>query len=306
MKTKIIVGLFFALSILIFAPATAQSPQQTLNQYISDLQKNPNDYALREKIIKHVQGMKQKPVMSTEAEKYEGRAEYAIKNAKNEADFLDAAKEYDKALLLAPWVSSYYFNQAIAYEKAGKPKEAKRSFEFYLLAAPNAQDARDVRKRIAGLEYAAEKATKESTSAAIAEKKGTRETGRDGRFIAYDDGTVLDTRTNRMWAAKDNGSQINWPDAKFYCENYRGGGYTDWRMPTSDELAELYDSSKSYQSTCGYDVHLTKLIHLTCWCAWASETDGFARRNFGFDDGKRYWFRQGVDYYRALPVRSGK
>jgi len=165
--------MFFVAAFLASFSAHAQSlnPQDTLNQYISDLQKNPNDYALREKIIRHVQAMKQKPGISAEAEKYEGRAEYAIKNAKNEADFLDAAKEYDKALLLAPWVSSYYFNQAIAYEKAGKPKEAKRSFEFYLFAEPNAKDARDVRKRIAGLEYAAEKAEKETSPQASASRE---------------------------------------------------------------------------------------------------------------------------------------
>src|ERR1035437_8847883 len=75
---------------------------------------------------------------------------------------------------------------------------------------------------------------------------------RDGRFIAYDNGTVLDTRTNLMWAAKDNGSNINWQGAKGYCENYRGGGYTDWRMPTQDELAGLYDAAKTYKSDCGY------------------------------------------------------
>jgi len=51
-----------------------------------------------------------------------------------------------------------------------------------------------------------------------------KEIKRDGRFIAYDDGTVLDTKTNLMWAAKDNGSNINWQGAKSYCENYRGGG----------------------------------------------------------------------------------
>ena len=38
------------------------------------------------------------------------------------------------------------------------------------------------------------------------------EIGRDGRFIAYNNGTVLDTRTNLMWAAKDNGSDINWAE----------------------------------------------------------------------------------------------
>jgi hypothetical protein len=77
-----------------------------------------------------------------------------------------------------------------------------------------------------------------------------KEIRRDGRFIAYNDGTVLDTITNLMWAAKDNGSNINWADAKNYCEDYRGGGYTDWRMPTQDELAGLYDTGKSRPMAC--------------------------------------------------------
>jgi hypothetical protein len=81
------------------------------------------------------------------------------------------------------------------------------------------------------------------------------------RFKIYKNGTVLDTRTNLMWAAKDNGSDINWQDAKSYCENYRGGGYSDWRMPTQDELAGLYDSSKSYPlPQSDYHVRLTELI----------------------------------------------
>jgi membrane protein implicated in regulation of membrane protease activity len=51
--------------LLALLPAQAQtgSPQDTLNQYISDLQKNPTDYALREKIIKHVQTMKPAPAI---------------------------------------------------------------------------------------------------------------------------------------------------------------------------------------------------------------------------------------------------
>ena len=36
---------------------------------------------------------------------------------------------------------------------------------------------------------------------------------RDGCFIAYDKGTVLDTSTNLLWAATDNGGNINWTDA---------------------------------------------------------------------------------------------
>ena len=75
-------------------------------------------------------------------------------------------------------------------------------------------------------------------------KTGTQETkeiGRDGRFIAYDNGTVKDTTTDLMWAAKDNGGPISWDDAKVYCMNYGIGGYSDWRMPTQEELTALYD-----------------------------------------------------------------
>jgi hypothetical protein len=132
------------------------------------------------------------------------------------------------------------------------------------------------------------------------------EIGRDGRFIAYNNGTVLDTKTNLMWAAKDNGSDINWANAKSYCENYRGGGYSDWRMPTQDELAGLYDSSKSYRAT-QRDVHLTELIKLSACCPWASETSGSFAAIFYFGDGYRRWDpRSGDDSSRALPVRSGK
>ena len=133
------------------------------------------------------------------------------------------------------------------------------------------------------------------------------EIGRDGRFIAYDNDTVLDTKTELMWAAKDNGSDINWPDAKSYCENYRGGGYTDWRMPTQDELAGLYDAAKTYKSDCGYDVHLTELIRLTCGATWASETRGSDATYFYFSSGVRALYYQSYSFgYRALPVRSGK
>jgi hypothetical protein len=138
------------------------------------------------------------------------------------------------------------------------------------------------------------------------------ETGRDGRFIAYDNGTVLDTKTKLMWAAKDNGSTINWADAKSYCENYRGGGYTDWRMPTQDELAGLYDEAKIYKADNGKIFHLTKLIHLTSVVVWASEGSADTERastseSFIFYNGKRFRSRSmNFTDNSALPVRSRK
>ena len=119
--------------------------------------------------------------------------------------------------------------------------------------------------------------------------------GKDARFIAYDNGTVLDTRTNLMWAAKDNGSDINWQSAKSYCENYRGGGYSDWRLPTQGELAGLYDAD--YGS----------VIMITGVGVWASETRGSDAALFNFRSHYHYWNPQSYDYNtRTIPVRSGK
>ncbi|MEI7636596.1 MAG: DUF1566 domain-containing protein [Syntrophus sp. (in: bacteria)] len=134
------------------------------------------------------------------------------------------------------------------------------------------------------------------------------EIARDGRFIVYDNGTVLDTSTNLMWAAKDNGSDITWAKAERYCVDYRGGGYTDWRMPSTDELAGLYDKAKTQKTDCGYEIHLPGLIHLTCAWAWASDTSDSKAAIFYFVDGYRQWVRMFFDcpYTRALPVRNAR
>lgn len=144
---------------------------------------------------------------------------------------------------------------------------------------------------------------------------GPKEKAKDGRFIAYEDGTVLDTKAKLMWAAKDNGSDINWANAKSYCENYRGGGYTDWRMPTLDELEGLYDENKPRPGACyqGWDIHVaTELIDITCYAPWASETRGSDVADFSFVKtfmyGKREWKPKSYDRgaTRALPVRAAK
>ena len=137
------------------------------------------------------------------------------------------------------------------------------------------------------------------------------EKARDDRFIAYDNGTVLDTKTNLMWAAKDNGRDIEWQDAKFYCENYHGGGYKDWRMPTLDELEGVYDGRKARPAACTdrNGIHIaTELIDVTCLCLWASETNSSTDEAaiFDFGPGIRSAFNSQQIFCRALPVRSGK
>ena len=170
-KTKIIGFVLIVMSLLMISLTQVQASQDTLNQYISDLQKNPNDSVLREKIIKLTLTMNPKPAVSQDTVMHEGAAEYAIKHAKTPADFADAAKEYEQALLSAPWLAADYFNCGVAYEKAEQFDAAIRNFNLYLAAFPGAKDTNDVLKRIGGLEYAGHKAAKESSPEVVAEQK---------------------------------------------------------------------------------------------------------------------------------------
>jgi len=102
----------------------------------------------------------------------------------------------------------------------------------------------------------------------------------DGRFIAYDNGTVKDTKTGLMWAAKDGGKAIDEADLKTYFNNYRTGGYADWRMPTIDELEEIYDEGT--ENKHGY--HITKLIDLAGEWVWGLDGRDLAT-SFGFIEG---------------------
>jgi hypothetical protein len=69
--------------------------------------------------------------------------------------------------------------------------------------------------------------------------------GRDGTFTAYANGAVVDRSTGLMWASKDNGNRVNWRQAEEYCQNFRGAGFTDWRLPTIHELKSLVDKSEN-------------------------------------------------------------
>lgn len=134
---------------------------------------------------------------------------------------------------------------------------------------------------------------------------------RDGRFVAYENGTVEDTDTGLMWAAKDNGGPITWEEAKSYCTNYSGGGYTDWRMPTRDELTGLYDpkatNTRPPTGDCKGGCHITNLIHLTCCPVWEWNGITEVAAFFHFDLGPKGWRDQSLtEHPRALPVRNAR
>jgi tetratricopeptide (TPR) repeat protein len=97
--------------------------REAITHYIAALQStiegSDGERRLREKVIKLVLKLDPPPTVPTEAIRYEGRAEAAVKNARTSTDYTEAANEYRKALQLAPWVAHYYFNLGIILEKAG-------------------------------------------------------------------------------------------------------------------------------------------------------------------------------------------
>ena len=121
--------------------------------------------------------------------------------------------------------------------------------------------------------------------------------------FAAEEAIYTDHGTGLMWARQDNGRDINWADAKAYCENYRGGNYTDWRMPTQEELKGLYDRTVTKKE----GLHKTDLIKLTSCCPLTSETRGSDAAYVHFDTGSSIWCSRSSEWKnRVLPVRSVK
>ena len=223
-----------------------------------------------------------------EARKYFVRGQAAAEMAKSEEELADAVKEFKKAIEIAPNMAALWYNLGLVQAKMGKLKDAVASYRRYLVLAPKADDARQVNDEIIKLEYRMEK------EGNILKK--------DGRFIAYIDGTVLDTKTKLMWAAKDHGSnfknEFNQEDAKSYYKNYRGGGYTDWRMPTASELDTLRGMRNIFYTPCGKVSTETGLISLASPSIWSTER---IVSHMGKIDGVL-----NMKCLRALPVRYAK
>jgi len=139
-------------------------------------------------------------------------------------------------------------------------------------------------------------------------------------FVLNGDKTVTDKKTGLMWATEDSGDtkgirgyyreNFSWFDAKSYCENYDVGGYTDWRMPTLKELAEL-----SLPTSNREGFKITDLIHLSKkGDVWASDINperkwagaDFSVNKFHFIPGyytADFWCSP-KDNAKALPVRD--
>lgn len=207
------VFVLFAVATLGFVPATAPAaePKAAFDRAMAKVAKSAQGSAAEttamEKAIAAARALKPPPAQPDAVVDHLGRAEAAARTAKAPADFLDAAKAFGAASRLAPWVAEYHYNRGVLLEKAERYDDAERALGLYLKAAPQAKDALDVRKRIAGLRYLKEKAarggaTAEEKTAAPAPKPAVSEKERfvrslEGAFF-YNNGEDLTARTTKL------------------------------------------------------------------------------------------------------------
>lgn len=145
--------------------AQPSTSQKTLDQYISDLQKNPDDTALREKIIKHVQTMKHAPAIPEEARRHYVKARTLFEDARQPSDSADAAEEFRQALLIAPWWGEAYMKRGLALETAQRYDEAIALLRLFMATRPQDDVLRQAQDEIYKIEAKREKAAKDKVDA---------------------------------------------------------------------------------------------------------------------------------------------
>lgn len=114
--------------------------------------------------------------------------------------------------------------------------------------------------------------------------------------------TWSDPATGRMWEGTDNGANVTWKQAGDYCSNLKLAGYSDWRLPTLDELSSIYDKKHDVN---GWHIKGGIRVSGRVWSSEDSKGSG-EPRYFNYADAKHSAIL--IDFSRrALCVRrAGK
>ncbi len=112
-------------------------------------------------------------------------------------------------------------------------------------------------------------------------------------------GGYLQEKTGLIWATSDNNADVDWYAASDYCRDLEVADWSDWRMPTIEELEGLHDRRSSAL------LKLDPAIRLTGCCPWSQTRNGDTSAwNFSFRYRKRFSGDLNYSYQlRALCVR---
>ena len=106
------------------------------------------------------------------------------------------------------------------------------------------------------------------TLAALAAAQNPRSAER--RWKDRGDDVLIDQKTRLEWSRLDNGREIDWHEAKRYCD----GKHDGWRLPDLTELMAIYDSSVSGTVCLRALCHLSAYFDLTGEWFWSATPVG--------------------------------
>ncbi len=102
------------------------------------------------------------------------------------------------------------------------------------------------------------------------------QTGSTPRFVDNEDGTILDTRRRLIWMKQDSwqikNRWLSWVEAGEFAREMnaaRFAGFSDWRLPTPDEVKSLFDKTQVNQDSMGQKAYCSPLFEkgfgFLCW-----------------------------------------
>lgn len=145
--------------------ASAQSHAE-LQTLVQQLQSNPSDTALRERIITTARALKPAPAIPEEARESFVQGTTIAQSAKDATGQALAVQRFEQALKIAPWWGDAWYNLAIAQELAGQLDAAQASLKLYLLTGPSEAEARKTQDHMYALKAKKDLAATEAANAA--------------------------------------------------------------------------------------------------------------------------------------------
>jgi hypothetical protein len=118
------------------------------------------------------------------------------------------------------------------------------------------------------------------------------------RFLEADSDTVIDGARHLVWLKKDTWQMakkwMNQRQIKDYAEGLnrkRFAGFSNWRLPTTEEAKSLFDKKQQNSDHMGKVIHVPNMFEPGCgFLCWTSDV----RHNI---QGVRVSFRKGVIMY---------
>lgn len=190
------VAMAFAASLVLAPLASVQAQSHAeLQTMVQQLQTNPSDTALRERIIQTARQLKPAPAIPAEARDYFIQGTTIAKAATDASGQQLAVDKFEKALAIAPWWGDALYNLAIAQELAGQLDAAQATLKIYALTDLTDQERQDALDKNSVLK--AKQQLAEQQAIAAARQKANDPKAKEEAFLNSLEGAVF-ARTGVM------------------------------------------------------------------------------------------------------------